>query len=314
MVEDFPENCVHDCSGVDLQNLDFFRTFFRGFHKIESALILKALGFPVLDLVIVNQFDQYVSNFLQNTYPSQRFGIRTDRKEELTNAPRGGYIVDVRDLNKYLQEIVKDERVAMLTKMPVGDELGRYDQIYSMNLHFTEENLKFEIVGQGFDGSDLNRGDISPHQVISLPLDLDIEDFSPWDYRRGQVYTCVEADYQKSKEQRLNKIGSGLTEGAAINDAGGGTIERAIEYLRNRGKNLLLTDNEKYRPISYEALLKILKQSYHLPLEIAALNLDASDMIASCSIYPTGKIRYWDIVFPKRKYGSRYLKGPFNLE
>ena len=44
------------------------------------------------------------------------------------------------------------------------------DQIYNVNIQYDPfiDNIKFEIVGEGYGLADLNRGHINPHQTITV--------------------------------------------------------------------------------------------------------------------------------------------------
>jgi len=279
---------------------------FAGFNKLESILLFKALSLPTLDAIVLTDFNNETFEVLRDRYPNKSFIIRTDKREEAKDLPRGGYKSSTENLDLYLPKLIEDGRIIILLAMP----LSRYDHIYSMNLLFDYSKIKIEIVGKGFDMSDLNRGDVSPHEILEIPLNYnykhdlwDIYDFMPLNIISFRRFLISQEDYRKSVKRRLCKIGKGLTKGEKNDKL---PIEEAIisarSYLEAQGKTIILEDNEDYKPIPFALLHDIVKLVYYLPLEILSFNKPLEEFCLSCGVYFTGQIVFWDIVWPSIKF------------
>ena len=129
-----------------------------------------------------------------------------------------------------------------------------------------------EIVGQGFDVSDINRGDITPHQIIILPDPR---------YRYSEIW-----------------------KGARIRIVDQVTY---AESLRLRRKKLKLmgikgpyTLPHKFRPIS----LSLLEKLYWYAQPVFAMSGYKELTVLSCSVLQGGRIVFWDIQTPRSKYAA----------
>lgn len=300
-----PNEPIVEFNNLSLEHAKYLIDHFNGYRKLQSILVLKALDFPISDGVVISRFDKHVHNALIQKYPEQVFGLRTDKKEETLFLPRGGYDVDVKDLDRVLPKIVGDGRIAILLKNPPGELPTRYDHIYSMNMYVRDGYMQIEIVGKGFDTSDLNRGDNSPHQVYEIPLEYCSEDISPLQLFRFQTKVVSEKEYRESVQNRLAKIGRGLTEGRSEELSQEEAISAGKQFLLNKEKTLLIDNNSEYIPINYYSLHKIIKKTYSLTQCLPIFEFRNTNFVIGCSIYNSGRIKYWDIVYPDKKFMLR---------
>lgn len=265
-------------------------------------MVLKVLGFSISDGVVVSIFDEQVHNMLKQKYSGQVFGLRTDRKDETVYLPRGGYDVNVEDFDRVLPTIVGNGRIAILLKNPPGELPTRYDHIYSMNLYVRDGQMYIEIVGRGFDTSDLNRGDISPHQIYEIPLEYCVDDISPLQLSRFQTRVVSKREYGESVQSRLAKIGKGLTEGRSVELSKEEAISAGTQILLDKRKTLLLDNNSEYTPIDYYSLREVIRRTYSLTQLLPIFGLRNTNFVIGCSIYNNGRVKYWDIVYPEKKF------------
>jgi len=305
-------DCVIDLTEQTVEILPLIHKKFSGFNKLESVLLFRILGLPTLDTVILTDFGKEIFEFLKRKYKGKTFIVRTDRKKETASLPRAGYKSSTEDLFLHVPKLMGNGRIVFLLET----SLSRYDHIYSMNLLFEYDRLIIEIVGRGFDVSDLNRGDISPHEILEIPLNYfynfgswDIYDLAPLDIACFRKFLVQKEEYRKSIELRLSKIGRGLTEGGK-NDkiCFEESLVKARKYLMDQGKTLIFEDNSNYQPIPFNLLKKIVRLVYYLPMEIFQFKKPIEVFSVSCGVYCTGQIVFWDIVFPSIKFDLSKIK------
>jgi hypothetical protein len=172
---------------------------------------------------------------------------------------------------------------------------------YNINVLFQNaSDVWAEITGPGFDASDLQRGDISPHEVFAISLGNNGR------IRRSQqVYQADNFTYQESKQARRDKVRR------KINNAPTPTLAVAIRrgLLRGRGQRVRarVTCPQEYQPISRELVHRTIraivrsgvidafqqKTGVWFPLNFAT------------SFIETGARQvYWDIVSPQLKFAG----------
>lgn len=291
-------------TNISKNQLDYALSVFEGYWKIYSILVLKHLNFPVLKGIILTTFDAETRNNViqfSKVIKSQEFLLRHDRKPEVPNAPRGGYIVSIKELEKELSLFFKQRRIVVLLE-PVSP----YDDIYSCNVLFdrAQNCATIEIVGPGFDVSDLNRGDISPHEIIEFNFNsLTTESFK-------KIYTVDNRSYKKSVKLRLQKIGRRVS--GQFNIEGKSNLHRSgydgefeaigLKFLKNNHKNLLLDNLETYQEIPFEYLLELIPYIQKFPQKIEKFGMDFKCVVLSMGFLTGVGLIFWDIVAPETKY------------
>ena len=141
----------------------------RGFWKLWSACLLSRCGLPTLRGIIVTAFyptmGEEIRAFLEDA-GSTRALIRHDKRREAPPYPRGGFLVGLGLLTETVQFFLDLGRIVAVYE-PADPLLN----MHNMSLLFeSEREVHVEILGPGFDASDLNRGDISPHETFSVGL------------------------------------------------------------------------------------------------------------------------------------------------
>ena len=275
------------------------------------------MDYPILKGIIVTTWDKKVKEIIKTFCKENQFEkllIRIDKIQETGFAPRGGYIVDYADLEKEVTNYLKEGRIVILL-----EPTSAYNDLYSVNALFTEdrEDIVLEIVGPGFDASDLNRGDISPHQILSIPK---VISEVPSNISRilKRLYIVSPDAYKESVRQRLFKIGMTYSKRHSLNISRWSekrVTQLSEKYLQESSQTLLLKNRELYTPIPSKYLKMLLPYVIKLPRKLQQLGVEEEvTKVLSMSILNEngGRLNFWDIVWPSLKYlGSR--KGGGNL-
>jgi predicted house-cleaning noncanonical NTP pyrophosphatase (MazG superfamily) len=279
---------------------------FEGLWKIYSHIWLKAFGFPVPASVIVRDLTPTSQKGIHHFCARGRHKnllLRHDRDPEIQNPPRCGYLFSVRNLARELIPFIAQKRTLMLQ-----EPLSPYNDLYSCNasVRRNSTHATLEIVGPGFDASDLNRGDVTPHEVWDIVCDPGSDSDLP---AAKQTSLVDQATYERSVRKRLNKIGRRVTgefavglKKAADEKPEEFLIESALKYLRTHAGSLLLKHSKRYSPIQTSHLLlfaKALRELFNHQ-ESGVLQW-REEIIVSMSIVPPERLVIWQIVWPERQ-------------
>jgi hypothetical protein len=143
---------------------------FREHQKIFSWLIIHAAELPTLPGILFTRWNDEVSTAVERfagRWDSGKLLVRSDAPRETGLAPRGGYLVRTEEVQGAIAPLLSAGRAVFLLE-PVSP----LDDLYSLSLA-PEPGWRewlLEIVGAGFDASDLKRGDVTPHETVSLRL------------------------------------------------------------------------------------------------------------------------------------------------
>ena len=285
-----------------LQALDYFS----GCYKTLSIIYLRMLDLPVLKGVAVVRWDEYVRQEvlgLFNTWGLSSVLVRTDKKAETGRYMRGGYVTGIGELDKEVNTILGAGRIVILL-----EPKSPYQDLYSLNAMFwpEEEDILLEVVGPGFDASDLNRGDITPHETIYLPRQKypSKRVLSEKDIKRTVVKP---KGYELSVRLRLAKIGRLLIDRSnwlSYDLSTDVELEsQGREHLQRIGQTLLLEYEERYRPIPISLLRTVYRYIVDLPERAKQMKINGEPMVVSMSFFaPDKDLAFWDIVWPSLKY------------
>jgi hypothetical protein len=194
----------------DLQDEPSLRSALRdlkGFWKLWSACLLQNASLPTLRGLIVTrrsspEVEKQVHNLLDAVKATKAL-IRHDIRNEAPPYPRGGFLVPERLVPKVLDFFFGLNRIVAIYE-PADPLLNSYN----LNVLFeTTAKVWVEVVGPGFDASDLQRGDLSPHEVFSIVISAVGE---VAELRRVSVVD--ERTYEGSRRLRLKKIERKLEE------------------------------------------------------------------------------------------------------
>jgi hypothetical protein len=225
--------------------------------------------------------------------------IRHDKQLEAPPHPRGGFLVGEELLTETIQFFFDLDRIVGIYE-PADPLLN----MHNMNFLFeSEREACVEVVGPGFDASDLQRGDLSPHETFSVSI-------SPG----GAVSELKllrrvdERAYQESVILRKDKIRKKLESAPSlelaprIRDSLGIPVDLDA-HLRNIGS--ALCTSEAYQPVS-QALLRDTIASIGGSRVISRYTSSTGvgfPLVFSTSLVNEGKKQvFWDIVSPALKF------------
>jgi hypothetical protein len=282
-----------------------------GYWKFQSILYLKKLGLPVLDGIIVTRWNDEVYGALINFCKKNGWGallMRHDKKPERPPYPMGGYLVTLKDIQTEALKYFKLGRILFFL-----EPCSSFDNSYNVNTLFkNDQSLLLEIVGPGFDASDLQRGHITPHEIIQIdkamlktgmPLSQ-----SNFEQIIRRTLLVNKRSYEKSVKQRYMKIAKRLKDHGKISFGERETSENdliaiARAYLQDNCHKMLLLNENNYTPIPVHHLYKICSYMYNLPERLQHYVNHGLPFVVSSSYVKKGtKLVFWDIVWPKLKY------------
>lgn len=268
-------------------------------HKLLSWLYLYLLQFPTLQGIILTKWTREAENCVRrwaSTLGAEDLLIRSDKAPETGDYPRGGYLVKLSVLPTEVEWFSKQGRVVYLL-----EPKSPFDDLYSINIEFRVGDLAltYEIVGPGFDASDLKRGDTNPHEVLRL---------------RKSLYTDIESAildrhvisaqaYKQSWTRRLTKVGRMLSRDKGIELVEEDLATFARTKLKERAEELLLEHENSYKPIPLEFIETVHREVHRLPLMLEDMRLPGEPFTVSLGLLGRhGNRAYWDIVWPQLKY------------
>ncbi len=258
-----------------------------GLNKLRSWAALWALDVPTLSGVVVDDRSvrsaQIVKGFA-DSIGADRLLLRSDAAYETGRYPRGGFEVRLENVERVVEGVTRLGRTVFLLepKSALADE-------YSLGvLLWPDEPVQVEVVGPGFDASDLKRGDLSPHERFSLERGHIRTQPSSWVISHDVVTPNA---YLQCWNDRLRKIGSLL----AIQEAAGPTdVHQANSEIRVRLKELgetrFLRARQGYESIPDDLLLGAVQQSERLATGLQLLGFPGEPLVVSMSYWGPGLV------------------------
>ena len=244
-----------------------------GLEKIDTYLALSKMGCPVFRSALIKSDESINSEtirLLRSYFKTEEVTVRYQYIRPCTHPIQGG--------NRYQLSL---ETIAPLintdTYLWLLEPINRLKNEYGINLYFKSDCCHIEIVGQGFDVSDLNRGQISPHQTIVTELPVRMGAYNEW-WKFLKYSFATHDEYLRSIDRRKTKLTSM-----------GYTVEQQIF-------------NPRYKPLPIEKLEILLGY-------ISQINRCVSQdcFCVSASISDHNFI-FWDIQTPlgkKQTYGVK---------
>lgn len=243
-----------------------------GLEKIDTYLALAKMGCPVFKSAVIMPDDEITLDVIDSIYEYFETDLVTIRYQYLRpcNTPiQGG--------NRYR---LSQQTLASLqsrdTILWILEPIDRLKNDYGINLYFNGNVCSIEMVGKGFDVSDLNRGHTSPHEVITTELPVRKGVYNEW--WKFLKFSFNEDEYKHGQNRRLEKLAN-------------------MGYTVSH--NIFST---KYQPLPYGMLEELL--SY---VSIIYANVRDKNYCVSCS-FSDGHYVFWDIQTPsgkKKIYGVK---------
>lgn len=284
--------------GSDEKSLEEIESVFGGYNKVAGIILCRKLRLPGLEgfFVDTNQSvdcDKLIENA---SHLGHQVLIRHDRRPETGQYPQGGYLIP---LGKLVDDVMwyKNEGRIVLCLSPVDPLCNRHSATISIT---SDQLLTMEIVGVGFDTSDITRGFISPHEryVIqfygNVPCEL-------------AHYVVPNEVYQFDKQLRMEKIYKKDIERQRYFRVVGdeyAIVECRRMILEHKWLNGLLT-KAPYIPASRSFISRLAKYARTIMdwAQTDPIGRQGNTIAFAASEVNYGRrVVVWDIVLPRRKY------------
>lgn len=237
----------------DVAKLDEAIADLDGYWKTLSMLYIKKLKLPTLNGIIITSWSKSVDLRLSNFCRDNGYNyllLRHDKKPEKPPYPRGGYLVKISDLKKEAMKFLNLGRITIFL-----EPSDTFDNLYSALALFDNKEIILEVIGPGFDASDLQRGDVTPHEVIR---------FNTCEKHIVSRIILANDDkiYRDSVKKRYLKIAKRLRDLGMIDSLEDSTeldlAKKASRYLYENKHYYLLMNERRYRQIPDYYLNEIL--------------------------------------------------------
>ncbi len=210
--------------------------------------------------------------------------LRSEPRDGGPTSVRGGFLVPLDDLD------AAGRRAADAGHSTFWLEpLSPYDDVYSLNGAFwSDGTTDWEVVGPGFDASDIKRGDLDPHERSTyLPGDVPPHHETHW--------TVAPDAYLASYRQRVDKVATRLRTSPGL----------VAQALAEDGHPLLRGAAAGYAPLPSGMLVNAHQDLLILVASLDGLGLPPPPVVLSLSYVAEGEGRRrvgWDAVWPENKY------------
>lgn len=238
--------------------------------KINTYQFLHKVGCPVFNSVLFDEdenLDIEKLKIIKEVLKSDYCTVRYQYVKPTINPIKGG------NKTQISLDALESKKVTG-TMMWLLEPIDRTKNIYGINIYVNRvfEFVKIEIVGKGFDVSDLNRGNISPQELITSKYPIENGWNNEW-WKFLKFNYSNNIKFEADKKLRIKKLSEfGLNVDETIFDS-------------------------KFVPLPIEKLEKLLEciQS------IDGNWVKSDEYIVSVSINDNNKLVFWDIQTPKGK-------------
>ena len=212
-------------------------------------------GFPVLAGLILSEWvhetETAVSRFCRERNFSELL-VRIEKPGQRWIRRRGGYTIPVSKVQGLVDELTNEGMLTLLL-----EPASPYSDLYGLTSlsDLVTGKVDVEVVGPGFDASDVLRSDITPHERFEVSISGFRESRI---VRITRTYLVGSDDYQASVQRRLAKIGARLLNPSfpeeELRTIGSHSdserlAREAMQYLQRSGHTLLLDHLNRYEPI-----------------------------------------------------------------
>jgi hypothetical protein len=286
---------------ISAANLGSALPALNGYLKFASIVWIRALGQPTLDGIIIKRWSRGAEDALRRSAVKNRSAellLRVDRHLTRWSARRGGYIIPLSEAERNVKELSKE---GVITAML--EPASPHRDLYCLACVTIPEasKLVIEVVGPGFDTSDLVRSDLLPHErfEVLVPLHQPLAPFRST-HPPKRTYLIAQESYRKSVEQRLAKIGARLRNPAFPKDViaePGELREEAREFLMRKRETLLLRHAVRYQPIPLGLLFRFISGVIEMLSGLERKAIQLGSVTFSGTFTTRRRLVYWDF-FP----------------
>jgi hypothetical protein len=259
---------------------------------------MHALSLPVLSGIVVSDWSKASANAVLRFSRRGRFSkllLRIDKRHERWTRRRGGYLLTLAELPTTIEELRLEGMVAALLE-PASPYADQYS-LAGVTIP-DEEKILVEIVGPGFDASDILRADIPPHERWEASSRLST---------LHRINSVSKGEYTNSVQKRLAKIGARLKNPAFPDAVPQGSVRDsdhlvsdAISFLKASHQTALLKHAGNYVPIPEQHVMSFARDVRKLLSGLSAYGIHLGPSSFAASVIPKRGLIFWDF-FPARK-------------
>jgi hypothetical protein len=241
--------------------------------------------------------------------------LRIDKRGKRWSSRRGGYLIKTKDARIVLDELNREDMIAVFL-----EPWSPYRDLYCLSSVVIPEEgrLVVEVVGPGFDTSDLVRSDLAAHERFDLKLhDPGFEEASHLGLLPKRTHLIRVEQYRAAVEERLSKVGARLTNAAfpmeLLDGSPGKSAELrldAVQYLRRTRQTLLLRHADKYVPIPEKYLARFIAGVLRILAGLEGYGVQLGTTTFSGAFTTKGRLVFWDF-FPAdaKRASALYTPG-----
>lgn len=274
--------------------------------KWSSLCLLMYAGFRVLDAVFISpqalraDTQRIIIDFA-NRLSANKILIRTDGGKEKGAYLRGGNSLVIEQALETIPKILSANRAVILMS-----PTNRFTNKLSVNFYLDYLGaFHIEVLGPGFDVSDLNRGLVNPEISIA------IENICWGDYEPPSPFSIK---YQTNhvdqlRKQRLIRIGNELLLAIGVHPSQQSPETFAEEWLVKNGYTGLFEDQ---RPtIGFDKIREWHENAFILG-SMYRCKIKWNDLVISTSDLGEAKgLTFWDIANPQEKFSCQLSRLAF---
>jgi hypothetical protein len=179
--------------------------------------------------------------------------------------------------------------------------------------------MVIEVVGPGFDASDILRSDLPPHERWEINIDFTARALrSNVIVSSNQTALVTKEHYAESVQLRLAKIGSRLSSPAFPNSdlrddkaRLAYLVQKGTSYLTDTRQTLLLKHVDAYIPVPMKHIVGFAQNVQKLLSGLSAYGIHMGPSSFAASVIPTRGLTFWDF-FPAKKQEAASLYPALN--
>ena len=259
---------------------------------------MQSNGFPVLPGVILDGWTREGETAVEQLSRNRGFSellVRIEKPGQRWTSLRGGYTIPASMAGGLVNELAKQGMLALLL-----EPASPYSDLYSLaavcDLHTGGTDI--EVVGPGFDASDILRSDVTPHERLEVFL-------APEKEVKPRITSChvVESEaYRASVRRRLEKIGAAFRNPSFPGDIPGSQkgqlAQEAVQHLRKTGRTLLLNHLDQYEPIPLLLVDRFVAELGRLFRAFGSAQVPWKTLSVAGSFLKEQRIVFWDFFAP----------------
>jgi hypothetical protein len=307
-IASFKGKTLFETKNVTAENLASALAALQGCWKSSSLLWLHANRFQALSGLILSGWfpegEEATIQFCRKRAFSELL-IRIEKPGQRWTRRRGGYTIPLQDVGNLVENLARDGMTAILL-----EPASPYSDFFSLTsvCDVDDGKIDIEVVGPGFDASDILRADITPHERFEVIFH---DPLNPaWDRQQLKIirtYLIDDENYRASVQRRLRKIGARLRNPAfpdqwmdpnASASIVKGLVEDATRFLRETGQTVLLDHSDHYEPINAQRLDRFLNELIRLSKAVAESTVSWRAFSLAGSFLPDKRLVIWDFFPP----------------